>query len=315
MTAPARSEMKTTSRAPLRDQGRVLLVTDDRASTVYSAALESENFLVAGVVGGMAALVALRRTRPHVLIVHTNLRGIGADKLTRMLVRAPHNIPFILVGAESTTTERRTAALASGAFDYFQIPAEQSLLVERTKQLVELKQTLDSLRAEADLDYLTELANRRRFCSALGQEVERWRRYNLPCALLLADLDHLKLINDRYGHTAGDIAIRHVANALKEFSRDNDTAARFGGEEFALLLAGTDDERALAAAERLREAVAGERLEEIGTVTISLGVASCPVHATSERALYAASDAALYRAKGAGRNCSIVAAAINRAQK
>jgi diguanylate cyclase (GGDEF)-like protein len=85
-------------------------------------------------------------------------------------------------------------------------------------------------------------------------------------------------------------------------SRDNDTAARLGGEEFALLLAGADAARARAAAERLRQDVCAHALEGIGTATISLGVAACPEHATTERDLYAACDALLYRAKREGRN-------------
>ena len=101
--------------------------------------------------------------------------------------------------------------------------------------------------------------------------------------------------------------IRHVASALTEASRDNDTAARMGGEEFALLLAGADEASAMAAAERLRIIVAAEAVEGVGIVTVSLGVASCPVHAETERSLYAASDAALYRAKGEGRNRTAIA--------
>jgi diguanylate cyclase (GGDEF)-like protein len=98
-----------------------------------------------------------------------------------------------------------------------------------------------------------------------------------------------------------------VADALAEMSRDNDTAARLGGEEFALLLAGANDSQALAAAERLRQAVSAKAVDEVGTVTVSLGVAACPSHAESERALYGASDAALYRAKREGRDRTAVA--------
>jgi diguanylate cyclase (GGDEF)-like protein len=94
-------------------------------------------------------------------------------------------------------------------------------------------------------------------------------------------------------------------------SRDNDTAARLGGEEFALLLAGADAERSIAAAERLRQTVGSEALEGIGRVTISLGVAACPSHAHSERDLYAASDAALYTAKREGRDRVAVAPLIS----
>jgi diguanylate cyclase (GGDEF)-like protein len=94
-------------------------------------------------------------------------------------------------------------------------------------------------------------------------------------------------------------------------SRDNDTAARLGGEEFALLLAGADAEKAISAAERLRQRVAAEALEGLGRVTISLGVASCPSHALIERDLYAASDAALYSAKRTGRDRVCVAPLIS----
>jgi diguanylate cyclase (GGDEF)-like protein len=289
----------------------VLLVTDEPSVAAYGGALERAGFAVVGVTGGAAALVSLRRTRPHLVIVDVRLRGIGADELMASLARADGGVSVVLLGDAASTPARRGEAMALGAFDYFQMPSEVSLLVARVAQLVHFKQTVDRLRAEADRDYLTGLANRRRFRTALGHEVERWRRYNAPCALVLADVDHLKQINDHYGHTAGDRVIRHVAEALLALSRDNDTAARLGGEEFALLLAGADGERALAAAERLRHAVSATQVEGVGTVTISLGLAACPAHAATERALYAAADAALYDAKRAGRNRTALAEAAH----
>jgi diguanylate cyclase (GGDEF)-like protein len=104
----------------------------------------------------------------------------------------------------------------------------------------------------ADIDPLTGLSNRRRFRVALQREVERWRRYGVPCALLLLDIDYMKVVNDNYGHTAGDLIIRHVADTLISASRDNDLASRLGGEEFALLLAGVADQKGRVAAERLQ---------------------------------------------------------------
>ena len=130
----------------------------------------------------------------------------------------------------------------------------------------------------------------------------------------MVDIDHLKQVNDTHGHSAGDRVIRHTASALVELSRDNDTSARLGGEEFALLLAGTDGDKAYAAAERLRHSVSATAVEGVGIVTVSLGVASCPSHATSERALYAASDAALYRAKDEGRDRTDIAPVISKSQ-
>jgi diguanylate cyclase (GGDEF)-like protein len=170
-----------------------------------------------------------------------------------------------------------------------------------------VRQTVERLRSEADLDHLTGLANRRRFRVALNREVERWRRYGVPCALLLLDIDHMKAINDRFGHPAGDLVIRQIADVLTKVLRDNDTAARLGGEEFALLLASVDGGKAAAAAERLRAILAEQTIPEVGNFSVSIGVAGCPAHATSERTLYAASDQALYVAKNEGRDRVAVA--------
>ncbi len=312
MSATAQSPI-TINQTQTRDQGRVLLVTDNNAAfTAHRIALERAGFAVFGASGGLAAMVAVRRTRPHVVVAEDNLEGIGANDLACSLARAGDGVSLILVGNERATTARRRDALASGAFDYFEMPHDLELLIARAAQLIQIKQTFDDLRALADRDYLTNLANRRRFRVALGHELERWRRYRVPCALLLVDIDHLKKINDAHGHSAGDNVIRHVADALRELSRDNDTAARLGGEEFALLLAGADATQATAAAERVRHVVSNKPIEGgVGIVTVSLGVAACPSHADAERALYAASDAALYHAKNNGRNRVSLAAVPN----
>jgi diguanylate cyclase (GGDEF)-like protein len=308
MSASARA---TDTQKSGRDQGRILLVTDEPAAPAHRTALERAGFAVAGVAGGAAAIVSLSRTRPHVVVASASLKGITAAELARTLAQSAECVPLLLVGGAPSTVQARQSVMEAGAFDYFQVPAETALLVARAAQLVEVGSTVDRLRAEADRDYLTGLANRRRFRAALGRELERWRRYRASCALLLADIDHLKKINDAHGHSAGDAAIRHVAAVLREHSRDNDTAARLGGEEFALLLAGADEASAeasaVAAAERLRLSVSAAPPEGIGTITISVGVAACPAQADSERALYAAADAALYRAKSAGRDRSVLA--------
>jgi diguanylate cyclase (GGDEF)-like protein len=308
MTATSRT--RDGRRQSARDRGRVLLAADDPRVAFYSAALEEAGFTVAGVEGGARALVALQRARPHVVVADIGLKGIRAAEFARKLSEAQDAVPVVLVGVEEATQELRLEALAAGASDYFQLPNDLPLLVARAHQLVSLVLTIERLRSEADRDYLTGLANRRRFRKALGQEVERWRRYRIPCSLLMLDVDHMKRINDAHGHPAGDRVIRHVAAALTELSRDNDTAARLGGEEFALLLAGVGTEQAQAAAERLRLAVCTRPLEEIGVVTISVGVASCPENARSERELFGTSDAALYRAKQEGRNMTVVASAV-----
>jgi diguanylate cyclase (GGDEF)-like protein len=278
----------------------LLIAKDNRVQFVD--AFSARSIDVFSVANGTAAMVSLTRTRPHLVIADASTRGLRIKELGKMLAQSEDGIPLLLVGSELSTVAMRRAAMVEGAFDYFTLPLELDLLIERTQQLVLLRQKIDLLRADADLDSLTGLANRRRFRIALSREVERWRRYRVPCALLMLDIDHLKSINDKFGHPAGDVVIRQIAQTLKEVSRDNDTAARLGGEEFALLLAGVDLEKAVAAAARLRAVLNGKRVEGVGTVTVSIGVAGCPESATSERALYSASDEALYVSKNAGRD-------------
>ena len=295
-----RAEKEPITRPSDRSRGRVLLIADDRAQFVET--LSGRGIDVFGVSNPTAAIISLTRTRPHLVIADMAARGLRIRELAKMLAQAEDGIPLLLAGAEPSTVALRRDAMLEGAFDYFTLPAEVDLLVERTQQMVLLRQKIDRLRADADLDSLTGLANRRRFRVALAREVERWRRYRVPCALLMLDIDHLKLVNDRYGHPVGDSVIRQIAQTLREVSRDNDTAARLGGEEFALLLAGVDLNRAVSAAERLRSALSSKSVEGVGTVTVSIGVAGCPENATSERVLYSASDEALYVSKNSGRD-------------
>jgi diguanylate cyclase (GGDEF)-like protein len=158
---------------------------------------------------------------------------------------------------------------------------------------------------QASTDGLTELANRRHFEEALAAEISRAERFGGTIALVLADLDDFKQVNDRYGHQTGDDVLRAFADILRQTVRDIDVAARYGGEEFAVLLPQTDLEGAERLAERLRETMAGRRLMlDPGTsfsVTSSFGVAAFP-DAPTPAALFAAADEALYRAKSEGKN-------------
>lgn len=302
----ANPQKEKSGKTASRERGRVLIVSEE-PDFVDPGPLNSAGLEIVGVCRGSAAPVSLQRMRPHVVIASSAIKGISPPELARILGQTENGIPLILVGAKASTLTRRQAALSAGAFDYFQLPAEMDLLILRLGQVVALRQTMEHLRSEADLDHLTGLANRRRFRVALNGEVERWRRYKVPCALLQLDIDHMKEINDRFGHPVGDVVIRHVANTLNAVSRDNDTAARLGGEEFALLLANIDEEKATSAAERLRALLAEQSIPGVGNISVSIGVAACPAHASSERALYSASDGALYVAKNEGRNRIAVA--------
>jgi diguanylate cyclase (GGDEF)-like protein len=178
-------------------------------------------------------------------------------------------------------------------------------------QLIAQQRQIEALKDQTTRDGMTQLSNYQHFTDLLHQECYRARRYQQPLAVLFADLDHFKSINDTYGHPAGDQVLKQVAACLKASLRESDHIARYGGEEFATILPETDAEGALLAAERLREAVAALRIATAAgsvQVTLSLGVAAVTPGAPCQPAdLVKRADDALYQAKASGRNRSCVA--------
>lgn len=156
-------------------------------------------------------------------------------------------------------------------------------------------------------DALTGLGNRRALEQDLERETRRWHRHVAPLALLLLDLDHFKRINDLHGHEAGDLVLQEVARRMTASARQGDSLARFGGEEFVVLMPHTDAQGALAAAERLRDSVASLPValgaaQGMAAITVSIGVAVVGQGTTSPQELLTDADRALYAVKRAGRN-------------
>lgn len=154
--------------------------------------------------------------------------------------------------------------------------------------------------SEARVDALTGLSNRRALEESLRAEISRAERFGHPLAVVLLDLDHFKQTNDSYGHAAGDVVLRHVSRLLWKTARQGDTVARFGGEEFVVVLPETDPDGARRFAERLRVAVEACTVDGMRT-TASFGVAAF-IAGDDADSLLTAADEALYRAKESGRN-------------
>jgi diguanylate cyclase (GGDEF)-like protein len=152
----------------------------------------------------------------------------------------------------------------------------------------------------ATRDSLTGLANRRLFDESLHREIARSQRLGTPLSMLILDVDHFKQVNDTYGHQTGDAVLREVAGALVANTKNFDVTARYGGDEFVVLLPGCSRDNAIGVAERVRASIA--RAVGEAPVTVSAGIAAVPDNASDAERLVAAADAALYEAKRTGRD-------------
>lgn len=170
---------------------------------------------------------------------------------------------------------------------------------------VRVEQLISRLYDAARSDPLTSLANRRGFRELLDLELERARRGGAEMTVLVGDLDRFKEVNDRSGHQVGDAALQRVARVLGEGKRQIDSAARVGGEEFALILPDASQDGAFLVAERLRGLVREEFADDSVPITISFGLATYPMHGETAASLLRAADEALYAAKDSGRDRTV----------
>ncbi|SHJ69556.1 PAS domain S-box protein [Desulfofundulus thermosubterraneus] len=175
-------------------------------------------------------------------------------------------------------------------------------LIENFMDLTDRKKMEEELRCLSITDPLTNAYNRRYFMQVLEQEIERTRRTGLPFSIIMVDLDHFKSINDRFGHAAGDRVLKSLVDMIKQRIRKTDCLARWGGEEFIILLPNTPVDKAAGLAEELRERLSRMDIPGVGHVTASFGVAGyCPPDTADTLIMRA--DNTLYAAKAAGRNC------------
>ncbi len=299
----------------------VILVADDEPVNLalIKRRLEWEHYVIHTAQDGGEAVTRAREVLPDLIILDVMMPVLDGLQACRLLKDEgeTRDIPVIFLSALDDM-ETKVNGLSAGANDYISKPFSAEELVARVGVAIRLKRERDRLRLSAEearrkaedasaksmTDALTGLLNRYGLHGSLQRQLAEARRYDRPLSCLLLDIDHFKLVNDTYGHAAGDTALMQVARVLSEAVRGSDVVCRYGGEEFLVLAPETKLEGASALAEKIRFNVAARLFgdgERVFPVTLSIGVSQ--LH-TSESGhdMIARADAALYLAKESGRN-------------
>jgi diguanylate cyclase (GGDEF)-like protein len=287
--------------------GRVLVADDDpQFRDLLVRRSKKMGLSVLEVEDGNEAMEALEAERFDLIISDLYMPGhTGLEVIQRAQEKDPEIHAIILTA--SATVETAIEALRSGVYDYLTKPLESladfevtvSRALEHAYLVRENERLFKEVQRLAVTDGLTGLFNRHKLDEALANEFERARRYKRPLSMVMIDMDGLKTINDTYGHPAGDAALKLVADVIRTHIRRVDMPARFGGDEFVILLPEVEMELAVNIAERICSKIKPNEDHE-DMFTVSGGVAQLnDEHASAEDFLRAV-DEALYRAKRAG---------------
>lgn len=300
---------------------RILIADDDPVSLkVLQKSVAKWDYEIVSCHNGEEAWETLiEDDAPRLAIVDwvmPKMDGVTLCRKLRERTDAPY-VYVILVTAKDAR-EDIIEGLEAGADDYLVKPFDPYELKVRVRagaRIVRLQEDLIAAREDyhyqATHDPLTGLWNRTAIFEILEREMDRARRLKSPLAVIIGDLDHFKSVNDNYGHLAGDAVLREVAAVIKSSVRSYDSAGRYGGEEFIIVLPGCDRDGARSRAERMRTDIGGEPIKTAEGdfhVTVSLGVVSFDVVGPRDvDAVIRVADRALYDAKTLGRNRAVVA--------
>ncbi len=296
---------------------RILLVEDSQTTaTLLSRYLSDHYQLVHARDGEEAWRLLLENHDIELVITDIEMPRLNGHQLLVRIRRSGdariRNLPVIVMTAAGDHVDRNMAFM-NGANDFITKPIDEIELQARVAVHQKLARTIRELEAsrralieQATTDSLTGLKNRRAFFENGQKYLSLARRYHTELSVILLDIDHFKRINDTYGHHAGDEVLVACANVLLRLTRNEDTVARLGGEEFALLLPDTNRLGAAVLAERIRAAIEKERIMAGGAIiplTVSIGIASYDTDGTeSVDQLVNVADRRLYLAKQHGRN-------------
>jgi two-component system cell cycle response regulator len=310
-----RMGLPTPAAAPAASRpARILLIEDDRASLERASELLGPSHFLRHAPDTASALDLARNRAVDLVLVSLGLAHADPLRLCSRIRSCgeTRDLPIIAL-SDPGNPLRLLRALDMGVNDYILRPMEKYEALARVRTQLARWRHSELLRSRlteslelAMRDELTGLHNSRYMKSRLRELAEVACRTRRPLALLIADIDQFKDINDAHGHAAGDAVLREVGTRLRRAARPSDAVCRLGGEEFALLLPGTDLRGAIHIGEQLRASICGDSFQiETGVrlwVTASIGVAAWAGEADSASALVRRADQALYAAKRAGRN-------------
>ena len=296
----------------------ILIIDDDpKLRKTLSDILRAKGYKTLAAKDGTEGLELLKQYSVDVVLIDLGLPDIpGIEVLNTVKASCPSTEAIILTG--NATLDSAIEATNRGAFSYLQKPYDIDQLILHIKRAVEkreaerniFRQSTELKKINAELrtlytktkvssfhDPLTRLANRRFLEVQLEKNYGAAKRYGQPLSIIMLDIDHFKQYNDTHGHVEGDRLLVKVAHIFLKAMRIADYVFRYGGEEFLVMLPGTDITHACKAAERLRRVVESE-----AGITVSLGVSSYHESLQDKEALIREADNALYRAKQHGRN-------------
>lgn len=294
--------------------GRILLCEDRQNAADRMMVSMRANHIVDQVADATKLISTISEGQYEVLVLSLGLEGHDALRLVSQMKSNEkcRALPILLL-AETTDDARVLRALDMGVNDYLIRPVDRNELAARVSTQVRKKRYQERLRENvqasmelAIVDPLTKLHNRRYFQNQLQALLHESKPRSVPVSLAVIDIDHFKSVNDTHGHDVGDEVLRETAERLRKVVRGIDILARFGGEEFVIVMPDTEAFAAGRVAERLRAAIEKKPFACSGgkslSLTVSIGVAATPDGSGDVETLFKAADDALYAAKRGGRN-------------
>lgn len=293
---------------------KILVVDDDPESLkLVHRALEFDGYQVATAASGTEAISQLNSWRPHLVLLDVSMPGLNGIETLKLLRERDEYVSCLFVSGKSNT-EDVIRGLDTGADDYVKKPFDVLELLARVRSQLRIKDLNDKLQKAnsklkelVDIDDLTGLFNMRSLYKKLDFELERAQRYGRQVCVLMMDMDHFKAVNDDNDHLFGSFVLAEVGKIIRENIRKVDFAARYGGDEFLIVLTEIEMKGAKAFSERLRAKIESATFENDThsiqlTSSIGFAIAAPSEVSVDARSIVRRADQQLYKAKENGRN-------------